>query len=136
MAYASKQDMIDRYGAEELVGITDRTGANVIDDAVLSSALENATAEVNSEARLNGAITVTDQLTSLTCAIARYHLTDPCAERVRKDYEDAITFLRRVADGRSTLAGQNAETPAAAGNDAPVFVSPQRQFTRDSLGDF
>ena len=138
MAYATKQDMIDRYGLDEVIAITDRATppANAVDEAVLAKALENATAEVNSEAKLTGTITQTEQLANIACAIARYHLSDPCAERVRTDYEDQITFLRRVAAGNALLIGQDAAAPAATGNDAPVFVSSPRRFTRDSLKDF
>jgi len=137
MAYATKQDMIDRFSLDEVIAITDRAmpPAGVVDEAVLAKALENATAEVNSEARLTGTITQTEQLANLTCDIARYRLTDPCPMdgKVRKDYEGAITFLRRVAEGKSILIGQDAAAPAATGNDAPVIVAPPRIFTRDSL---
>lgn len=140
MAYATKQDMIDRFGLDEVVSITDRATppANVVDEVVLARALEAATAEVNSEAKLTGTVTVTDQLTSLTCAIARYHLTDPCKpdSRVRKDYEDAIGFLRRVATGNSILVGQDAAAPATSATNTILISAPPRTFSRYTLKDF
>jgi phage gp36-like protein len=138
MAYATKQDMIDRFGLEEVIAITDRANppAGVIDESVLTKALENATAEVNSEAKLTGIINQTEQLANITCAIARYHLSDPCSDRVRKDYEDQLVFLRRVADGRSLLIGQDAAAPATQPADTIIVTAPPRIFTRESLKDF
>ena len=95
--------------------------------------MEAATAEVNSRALLTDkVVTVTEQLASITCAIARYHLSDPCSERVRKDYEDQITLLKDVAAGRAVLAGVAGETPQASSN-TPKIKSEPRVFTRDSL---
>ncbi len=138
MAYATKQDMIDRFGEDEVIGITDRANppTGIVNDEVLAKALENATAEVNSEAKLTGTIRQTEQLANITCAIARYHLSDPCSERVRTDYEDQINFLRRVADSKSLLIGQDAAAPATSAPATIIISAPPRTFSHQTLKDF
>ena len=41
----TRQDLIDRFGEDELVLLTDREGRGVIDDEVLNRAIEDAEAE-------------------------------------------------------------------------------------------
>ena len=138
MSYATKQDMIDRFGEEDVLGYTDRANppTGVIDDDVLSKALEAATSEVNSRALIGAPVaTVTEQIVNLTCVIARYHLYDPCPDRVRKDYEDAVAFLRMVSLGQAILSGVTGSTPQAEGN-TPKFHAGKRLFTRDTMKGF
>ena len=41
----TRQDLIDRFGEDELVLLTDREGRGVINDEVLNRAIEDAEAE-------------------------------------------------------------------------------------------
>ena len=43
MAYCTQQDMIDRFGSEDLIQLTDRNALGVIDATVLSAAIDDAT---------------------------------------------------------------------------------------------
>lgn len=137
MSYAVKQDMIDRFGEEEIIAITDRANppAGAIDDGVLSKALEDASAEVDSFIGLRVVTPVTPvpgDLVNRTCTVARYRLSDPCTDRVRKDYEDTVSFLRLVGAGNATL-GDVAMRATGASGGTPQFSAPARTFTSDTL---
>ena len=141
MSYATKQDMIDRFGETELVQITnpeDRS-AETINDARLNQALADADAEI--DGYLIGRYTLPLASTPVVlkrsaCDIARYYLYDDRAtEQVTKRYDGVVTFLKSVAKGDIALSLIEAQedTPAAAGVE---IAADPRVFTRDSLKDY
>lgn len=107
MAYATAQDLIDRYGEDELVHITDRLGSGQIDAAVVSGALADAEAII--DGYLAGRYplplaSVPPNLVLLACTLARYQLwANRASEEIRQRYEDAIRYLERVASGSILL---------------------------------
>lgn len=107
MAYCTQQDLIDRFGEDELVQLTDRANAGVIDEAVLTQAIGDAGAEI--DGYLGGRYTlplatVPVVLKRLACDIARYNLYDEAAsEQVTRRYDGAVNFLRMVARGDISL---------------------------------
>jgi phage gp36-like protein len=138
MTYAVKQDLVDRFGSEELVQLTDRTNlpASTIDDTVVAKALADA------DRTIDGYLAATDialplaQVPELVqtwaCAIARYFLhANAPTETVRKNYEDALRALRDVAAGRIKL--QVAGAPADTSDDVQISTPGDRIFTRDTL---
>ncbi len=133
MNYASKQEMIDRFGLDELIQLTDRatppTGA--IDDVVLNAALADADDEINGylQSKYNLPLASTPLLIKkLARAIARYNLYDDLPpEHVEKRYKAAIKTLEGIAKGVIHLGMDAAQqlTPATSmpetRADAPVF---------------
>lgn len=113
MSYATLDDLVSRYGEEELVQITG-PASGVIDGAVVAGALADADAMI--DGYLAGRYplplaSVPPNLTLIACAVARYLVwKDLASEEVRKRYEDAIRYLERVASGgiplRMDTAGQ------------------------------
>lgn len=107
MAYATAQDLIDRYGEDELVHITDRLGSGQIDAAAVSGALADAEAII--DGYLAGRYplplaSVPSNMVLLACTLARYQLwANRASEEIRKRYEDAIRYLERVASGSILL---------------------------------
>jgi phage gp36-like protein len=137
MSYATKQDMIDRFGEEEIIAITDRATppAGTIDDDVLSDALSAASAEVDSFIGLRVVTPVNPvpgDLVNRTCIIARYRLSDPATDRVRNDYTDTISFLKMVGAGTATL-GDVAMRATSGGGGSPQVSAGCRTFTNDTL---
>lgn len=134
MTYATQQDMIDRFGEEALIELTDKANLGVIDATVMASALEDADAEINTY--LEGRYTLplasaSPILTRFACDIARYQLFDTRAsEQVIQRYKDAITFLKSIANGTASLGldSLSAEIPAT-GNSAQMSAST-RVFKR------
>lgn len=109
MPYATQIDMEDRFGADELVQLTDRTPpASAIDVDVLTRALTDADGVINRYLGARFAVPLAPaypaDIVRTACDIARYLLHDLGApEAVRQHYEDAVSWLRAVADGKLPL---------------------------------
>lgn len=108
MAYATQQNLIDRFGEDELIQLTDRDNLGAINATVVSRALGDADATINGylAARYTLPLSspVPEMLERLACDIARYALfEDQVTEIVEKRYKDAIALLRDVSAGRAEL---------------------------------
>ena len=137
MSYVTKQDLIDRFGEEELIQLTDRAGAGVIDDQVLNRAIADADAEI--DGYLAGRYVlplavVPASLGRIAADLARYYLyEDAATEHVRQRYEDAVRFLRAVGEGKVSLGIDAAGAKAQPAGGA-TMTSAGRVFTRDDDG--
>lgn len=108
MAYAVLADMQTRYGADELLALSDRDNSGVADVGVVDAALSDAGMEI--DAYLSNRYTLPlaspypALLVRLCCELARYTLyKDKAPEIVRTGREDAIALLRRIAAGDAKL---------------------------------
>lgn len=142
MAYATAQDMIDRFSEQQLREVTDPE-IEEIKVAALDRALEDATDEI--DGYLEGRYRLPLQspprsLRILACNIAMYRLLTlrqiDVMEDQRQRYDDAVKYLRAVADGKINLGlALNGQTVAPAGG--PTLVAgPERTFSRDRLKGF
>lgn len=140
MTYAKQQDLIDRFGSEELIQLTDRTNIPVttIDPVVVGRALDDASALIDSYltkvARLP-LVVVPEILVKTAADIARYYLHGKSADKdsaVTRAYNEAVAWLRDVSRGLVELT-MNGEASPEAGGGAVRHVAPSRVFTRDSL---
>lgn len=124
--YAQVSDLIDRYGEQEIIQLTDRATPPIgrIDTTVAERALSDADAEI--DAYLSGRYSlplasVPPVLTRVACDIARYRLWDDQApEEVRSRYEDARRLLESLSAGRVTLGP--AQGASGVQYTAPVRV--------------
>lgn len=140
MPYATQQDMTDRYGAEELIQLTDRTNvpASTVDADVVASVLGDATATIDSYLGGRYALplsAVPDALTRICCDLARYHLWGNQAEpdsAVTRNHDEALAWLVNVAKGTVKLDAAGI-APVQSGSGVVLSDGPERQFTRDSL---
>ena len=110
MPYATAQDMLQRFGADELRQLTDRALPLLgeIDQGVLGRALADADGVIDrhlgARYALPLAVPYPADLVRLACDIARYMLHDMSApELVRDHYDDALRTLREMADGKLPL---------------------------------
>jgi phage gp36-like protein len=141
MAYATRQDMIDRFSEAELVQLTDKDAvrADSIVETVLERALADASATIN--AYLAGRYTLPldpspEILRLLACDIARYYLQiQEAGAQVKARYEGAVKFLGRVASGEIRLGVDAAGAPPAATGTRVQFSSGQKAFGRENFGD-
>jgi phage gp36-like protein len=139
MSYSTQQDLIDRFGQEELVELSDRSRSGAIDAVVVTRAIDDAAAEIDGYLSAKFALPldpVPQTLKRIACDIARHHLYDDrVTEQVRNRYNDAIKFLKGVASGEISIGvDASAEAPAATGG--PQHEAEDRVYTRDSLSDF
>lgn len=137
MPFATVQDLTLRFGTEELMLLSDRHHAGEVDEAVVSAALEDADAEIVSMIGHAVAIDAANpprNLRRVAGDIARYRLygANP-PEAVRKNYEDALAFLRRVADGKATLDGGALNPVAAVASPRPAATEPGERIFRRGL---
>ena len=147
MSYATKQDMIDRFGERERVQLTDGTNVPVttIDDTVVARHLADADGTVDGYVGKVYSLplpAVPDMLRKIAADLARYYLHGKAAETdgaVHRAYRDAIAWLKDVSKGlvKLDLGGDDAgsEVPQAGGG-AVHAKAPDRVFTRDSMRDY
>jgi len=95
--YATEQDLVARFGAE--IG---NLKLMVSNPDFVKDAIQDATEEINGHIGDRYPLplpNVPSNLKRMACDIARYRLYfEQPTEEVRKRYEDAIAFLKRVVD--------------------------------------
>lgn len=116
MTYATRQDLTDRFGAEEIAQREDGLSTGAVDRA-----LADADAEIDSYVSAKYAVPlspVPSRIVKVACSIARYHLLgDAVTEVARNDYTDARAWLRDIQAGKALVTGATAlagSAPAAA----------------------
>lgn len=142
--YATLQDMLDRFGADEVTVLTDRAtpATGEVDEAVLDRALRTAAAEIDAAlaARYRTPVEppVPALLTDIACDLARFalyttHVTDAVAERAKA----ARAQLRMLSDGRMLLPLPAAPTPGTQAVDgADLAVTPVPMFGTAQMRGF
>lgn len=135
MAYATLDDLVDRFGSEELAQRSDRAAGAVIDADVVARALTDAEAEANSylATRYHLPLASTPPvLVRIVCDIARYRLCDVPPDEVRTRYEDAVRDLKRAGDGTLVIDGATPLEKSSAGIGV-ASRAPARVFGGDAL---
>ncbi|MBU1611244.1 MAG: DUF1320 domain-containing protein [Proteobacteria bacterium] len=135
MAYATVQNLIDRYGQDQMLVLADRDNDGELDSAVMDRALADADAEVDAFLARRYQLPlaeVPDVLQRIACDIAVYRLCDNDAmvtDERRRRYEDAMSMLRRIGSGEVSLG----ITPQAAQRKAAAafYEGRPRRFRRD-----
>ncbi|MEK0162133.1 phage protein Gp36 family protein [Pseudoalteromonas piscicida] len=141
MTYAAAEDMQARFNHQDLVLLTEREHSTPgeVDMAVLTQALEDATAEIN--AYLSGRYTlplstVPTALVRVCCDVARYFLSgDNAPEHIQTRYTDALKFLQAVNQGKVAL-GIDSQGDKATTNDTAVMESAGSVFARNKAKGF
>jgi phage gp36-like protein len=137
MAYATAQDMLDRFGASEMEQLTDisKPRLNAVDSVVLDRALEDATALINGYLISRYSLplaSVPDNLKVMCCGIARYQLMSRSPDdRAKADYENAFKFLVGVNRGDVQLFPPSA-APAVDGVGPVLFNAGSKIMGRDA----
>lgn len=140
MTYATKQDMIDYFGENEMLKLTDRTKSGSINDHVLDLALRDAADFINSylaQVYVLPLQIVAPQLVKTTCDVARYNLhTDLRKDPVKESYRDAVNWLTELKEGTAALAGAVLKSENSSTPDSPMMSGGAAVFTSDSLEGF
>lgn len=140
-SYATKQDLIDRFGEQELIERTDRVHIppSTVDDAVVDQALGDATSEIDGYIAARYTLplaSVPRRLVKVTCDLARYYLLGNAADdTARAAYEDGVKWLVNVSKGVVQLdKPEGGDAPAPAGG--PQVSSVPHTFDPDTMRDF
>lgn len=130
MSYCTQSDLTTRFGAEELIQLTDRAATGVADAAVIAGAIADADAAINGY--LAGRYTlplasVPSNLTRIACDLTRYYLYENAATQIVIDrYDAAVKYLELVAKGAIGLGPGvgGATQEASSGMAALVSEKP------------
>jgi len=136
MTYSTQAGMVERYGEREIIQLTDRVQADVIDSDVLDGALLRAFDFINlylSAVAVIPLIYTPPALRIYEEQIARYYLYfEGAPEIVISDYEDAVKWLDGVSSGDIDLddgMGDNSDSDI-------VHTDRERVFTDETLIDY
>ncbi len=139
MTYATRQDLVERFGQQELLELTDKTNQGSIDDTAVTRALTDA------DAQINGAIagrydlplpSTPVVLKRIACDIARYYLYDDKAtEQVTKRYNDAVTQVNAIGAGTLSMGLDASGVEDQPAGSAAVTAN-DRVFGASNLSDY
>lgn len=141
MAYATLQELTDRFGQDMLVNLTDRATppAGAVDAAVVDRALADTDATIDGYlgAKYQLPLAETPPLVldlALTIAIYKLHPFAPNS-KIKDDYDQALKTLEQIAKGvvKLPVAGLEPEGKSSSGvrtNDR------ERPFSPDNLTGF
>lgn len=138
MTYATQQELIDRYGEQALVMLTDRapiaTGA--IDSDVVAKALSDADELIDGYLSTRYALplaSVPPLVAQLARVIAYWmlHLTEPDT-KTTKAYDNALRRLRDIASGAMRIPAAGLE-PATTNAGGVQMTSRERPFTEATM---
>lgn len=137
--YCTKQNLIDTFGNNELVTLTDRLGNGVINDQVLNQAISDASALMDGYLGSRYPLpldNVPQSLIPLACNMTRYQLYDnEASELVVKRNDAAHAFLKSVAKGELSL-GISSAGESVTSTDFAEIQSAGSVFSRTNSIDF
>jgi len=141
MSYCSQTDILNQVDSTALLQLTDDAGAGAIDADIVTRAIADADATIDSYCQDRYSIPlspVPDKIRQVSVDIAIYNLysrRDDVVPEVRKERnKESIRFLEKVAEGKISLG---ANTPSPANTDNTVNINSNDQiFTRDKMSGF
>ncbi len=136
--YCTQSDLETRFGAEEILELTDRDADGVVDTGVLSTAIADAGNVIDTYVSKRYDLPLAETpaaLTKIACELVRYdlHKEDPPV-RVEAAYKSSMAMLRDIGAGRALLDIAGAE-PTGAKDDV-IVEAPGRIFNHDSMKGF
>ena len=138
MQYATQESLIKRYGADSILSIA-LTPERTLDSDKIQEALEDASQTIDSY--LAGRYTlplknVPAVLERHCCYIARYFLEkNRATEQARRDYDDSIRYLEKVANGTISL-GISEDGETVEGDNVAIIESQGSIWARDRAKGF
>lgn len=142
MLYATRQDMIDTFGEEEIIRLTDSNAEpGVINDVPLNAALSRASVEIDGyvASRYPKPFDpVPTILVGIACDLARYRLCGAggrlVTDEMRDRHKDAISLLKMIARGEVKLGADPTGTVVEPRNS--VQFKPGTSQLGDALRDY
>jgi phage gp36-like protein len=128
MAYVTQQEMIGRFGEDELILLTDRAGVGVIDVTVLQKAMEDASAIMDGYLGMRYPVPLADPVpesVSVHAAdLARCQLYDSSeVDKAEARCQRVFEWLVAVSEGRVVLPG----VPPLPDGGSSAITSGQRE---------
>jgi len=137
--YCTTNDLVERFGAEEILQLSDRDGGGFIDEQVVGSAIADASALIDGYLGGRYALplsAVPSVLPKLCGDIARFNLYDNAIpDVVQKRYDAALAFLKSVGKGGVRLGLSDSEEVATS-DDAIEMQSGGSVWSREESKGF
>lgn len=141
MPYSVQADILNQLDEETLIQLTDDPGDGEVDDDVVTRAIADADATVDSYCQGRYVLPLSPvpaKVRQVSVDIALYNLYSrrgDTAPDIRKDrHKEAIRWLEKVAEGKVKLG---ADTPASDNTAQSVEIeSEDRAFTRTKMKGF
>lgn len=141
MPYVTQAQLIDRFGEEMLIALTDRgpDAFGVIDADVILRGLAETDALIDGYLSGRYALplsTTETLLVGVAGSIAIYNLHRyEAPEKVQADYKMAIRTLEQLSSGTIKLTAAGVEAPST-GTTGVQITDRERPFTEDNLKGF
>ena len=144
MSYITNADIEERLGSDAYVQLTDDDGDGNADVGVVDEARLGAEGEVNSYLARRYQVPIdlvahsdlSDLLASITLDLVEYRLRarrPPVPEDARLRRDQAVDWLRRVADGRINLPSATEVASNATRGTLGAISGEDRLLSRDEL---
>ncbi|MDI3260045.1 MAG: DUF1320 domain-containing protein [Sinobacteraceae bacterium] len=138
MAYATQQDLYNRFGQAEIDQLADRNGDGAPDPGVIDAALADASDTIDAYIGAVYALplaVVPPVVNRLCCDLARYRLyADAAPELVQSRHDAAVKLLQAISAGTATLGlGPTNDQPPSS---SPKISGSPRTFTGDTVSDY
>ena len=141
--YATVDQLKDAIPAQDLILLTDHDGAaDAVDDARLTSALQDATATIDGwiAKRVTLPLAEPPRMLMVVCrdlALHRlYANTGRVTEAAEKLHDAAMAYLAKVSKGEISIGDETGGDEIVTSPGAVVEEGPERVFTRDRLRSF
>jgi phage gp36-like protein len=141
MTYCTIAEIKAVFDDSLLIQLTDDADAGVINDDVITGAINDASAEIDGWLLRRYTLplgTVPENLRKYAADIVLYDLycrREGPPDYVAKRYNDAIAYLKLAADGRVSVIADDSDEVSAAVSDFAAD-NPPRIFTRLLMGGF
>ena len=133
MSYATKQDLLERFGDNEITQLTDELGQGDVDDVLLNRVLADADSEIDSYLSTRYALPLATTPPVLT-RIAYLLYKNVAPETVVQRYKDAVRMLKGIADGDINLGLEATSTVQV--DAGAEFDGSERVFSREQTKGF
>lgn len=136
--YATQESLIKRYTADVLLTVA-MTAQRTLDEAKVQEALEDASQTIDSYLAGRYSLPLKQipaVLERHCCYIARYFLEkNRATDQARKDYEDSLRYLEKVAAGTISL-GISEQGETVESDNTAMIESAGSVWARDKSKGF
>lgn len=136
MSYCELQNLIDRFGEQELIELTDENEVGEIETTQIARAIADVDGLIDSYLSGRYTLPLTEVplvLTRYACDIVRYDLYDHPTDQISKRFDEAMAFLRDASNGKVSL-GINTDGSEPKTDNSATMQSGGNVFNRDDNG--
>lgn len=141
MPYVTTQQLVDRFGVDELIQITNHTdpSATTVNETRVANAVADIDALVNASLAARYALPLTTVplvLLNIAADLVRARLYgDRIPNHIGEREKAALKLLDKIAGGTLAL-GLDAAAQTTPPSDGPQYFTGSSVFTADSLRDY